>query len=666
MRFRQVHLDFHTSEHISGIGTAFNKAEWQQTLQKAAVDSITVFAVCHHGWSYYPTKIGKVHPHLQFDLLRQQMDACHEIGVATPVYLTAGLYNSIANEHPEWREWSVNPAVPGWQPGPLEAGFKLMCFNTPYLDLLCRQIEEVVTNYPDADGIFLDIIFQGECCCKWCMKDMIANGYDPEKSPDRRRFADSVLEKYYQKTTAAVRCRDPKMRVFHNSGHVSPRNIEKLKYFSHLELESLPTGGWGYDHFPQSAAFARKTGMDFLGMTGKFHSSWGEFGGFKHPNALRYECMAMIANGARCSIGDQLHPCGKLDAVTYDCIGTAYREVKQKEPWCVNAVNLADIAIIPQEALNAGSGRDFAGDIGAARILLESHYLFDIINPEMDFSQYKLLILPDAVEISAALELKLKQYLSNGGKILLSGDGGIRNQNFIFDVGATYHGKGESNPSYIRIADEFLGDWGATPMVMYDAAHNIKAANGKSTGAIYNSYFNRSYRHFCSHQHTPNQTEPNGFDAGVISNDGCTAYLAHPVFTLYRQTGAVFLRQYLASVIDYMLAGTATITTNLPSSARCVVTEQPQQQRLMIHLLYGSLVLRGGGVPTVPWLSKPIEVIEELLPLHNITVAISTDKAIKTITSIPDGSSYPFTQTGGICTVTIPSFTCHALLEYQY
>jgi hypothetical protein len=43
-------------------------------------------------------------------------------------------------------------------------------------------------------------------------------------------------------------------------------------------------------------------------MTGKFHTTWGEFGGFKRPNALRYECAAMLAFGSKCSIGDQLHP----------------------------------------------------------------------------------------------------------------------------------------------------------------------------------------------------------------------------------------------------------------------------------------------------------------------------------------------------------------------
>jgi len=42
-------------------------------------------------------------------------------------------------------------------------------------------------------------------------------------------------------------------------------------------------------------------------MTGKFHTMWGEFGGYKHPNALSYECSLMLAYCAGCSIGDQLH-----------------------------------------------------------------------------------------------------------------------------------------------------------------------------------------------------------------------------------------------------------------------------------------------------------------------------------------------------------------------
>lgn len=42
-RFRQVHLDFHTSPDIPNIGAEFDKKEWQETLKLGHVDSITVF-----------------------------------------------------------------------------------------------------------------------------------------------------------------------------------------------------------------------------------------------------------------------------------------------------------------------------------------------------------------------------------------------------------------------------------------------------------------------------------------------------------------------------------------------------------------------------------------------------------------------------------------------
>ena len=79
LAYRQVHLDFHTSECIPEIGSAFDKKQFQDALKTGHVNSITVFAKCHHGWSYYPTKVNEMHPHLEFDLLKAQLDACKEI-----------------------------------------------------------------------------------------------------------------------------------------------------------------------------------------------------------------------------------------------------------------------------------------------------------------------------------------------------------------------------------------------------------------------------------------------------------------------------------------------------------------------------------------------------------------------------------------------------------
>ena len=305
LRFRQVHLDFHTSEHIPGVGARFDPEQFVGALTLGHVDSINVFAKCHHGWSYHPTAVGAMHPSLELDLLGAMIEACHGADIKIPVYVSVGWDERSARLHPEWLE--VTPEGGRRGTPPLRPGWRSLCFNTPYLDYVVAQVEEVVRNY-DLDGAWLDIISQGPCCCPHCLEGMADQGLDPEDPADRRAFADQVLRRYYERMTAAVHAIKPDLLIFHNSGHIPRGRRDLLTFFTHLELESLPTGGWGYDHFPISAKYAATTGKDVVGMTGKFHTTWGEFGGFKHPDAIRYETASMIAYGAIPWFGDQVHP----------------------------------------------------------------------------------------------------------------------------------------------------------------------------------------------------------------------------------------------------------------------------------------------------------------------------------------------------------------------
>ena len=665
LRFRQIHLDFHTSPDIDGIGAKFDKARWQDTLCKAHVNSVTLFSKCHHGWSYHPTKVGKMHPHLNFDLLRAQYDACKEVGIAAPVYLSAGVDNLAAGEHPDWREITAEGAFSGWVTSPLKPGFQMMDFLSPYLDYLCAQIEEAVRLFPDCDGIFLDIISQAPGCSKWRMACMEEKGLDAELLADRQVAADAAMEAYYRMTTQAARCLSQDMRIFHNSGHIQRGRRDLLKYFSHLELESLPTGGWGYDHFPMSAKYAGNLGLDFLGMTGKFHTTWGEFGGFKHPNALRYECAAMQAFNSKCSIGDQLHPCGQLDESTYRNIGSAYSEVEAREPWCAGAKAVTDIAVLSSEAENSTHGQNSA-DEGAVRALLESHFLFDLIDREMSFAPYKLLILPDDIRIDEALKSKVDAFLGAGGKVLLTGESGLwkDREGFAFDIGASHGGPSEFSPDYILPGKDIRPSFVDSPVIMYLRSQRIQATSGQSLGEIYDPYFNRTYRHFCSHQHTPPRPEPCGFDSGVLH--GSIAYLAHPVFSLYRTYGAVAYREYLAKVISSLLSDQVTLSTNLPSTARVSLNLQSSERRYVLHLLYANTISRGGSMNlsggTVTASGLTIEVIEELLPLGTTDVALANLPPISRVTLEPQGREISFVQQNGRLQLQLDGFTCHQMV----
>ena len=102
LSFRQVHLDFHTTELIDGVGSRFSKEDFQNALKCGHIDSVTLFSKCHHGWSYHPSEANAMHPALDFDLLGAQIDACKELGIRTPVYLSAGFDHKTCIAHPEW------------------------------------------------------------------------------------------------------------------------------------------------------------------------------------------------------------------------------------------------------------------------------------------------------------------------------------------------------------------------------------------------------------------------------------------------------------------------------------------------------------------------------------------------------------------------------------
>jgi len=665
-RFRQVHLDFHTSPDIPNIGGEFNKKQWQEALKKGHVNSINILAKCHHGYSYHPTKVGEQHPNLKINLLRAQIDACKEIGVTSPIYISAGADNRSSVLHPEWRE--IYPD--GRTNNILVPGFHKLCFNSPYVDFLCDQIREVNELFPDGDGIWLDIVHQSQCCCPWCMAVMKKEGLDAENEADRIKCSKIALERYYKMTTAAARSKDPNKPVFHNSGHIYRGDRNLLKYVSHLELESLPTGGWGYDHFPISAKYCRNLGVPYIGMTGKFHTTWGEFGGFKHPNALRYECAAMLAYGSTCCIGDQLHPEGKMDDSTYEIIGQAYAEVEAKEPWCSNVDNVADVGLLSSASIRRVFESD--ADIGATRILLEGHIPFDVLDAEMDFSKYKVIVLPDDVAVNDSPKNKLAQYVKNGGKLLLTGKSGLSadGKQFLFNIGATYHGENEIAPSYNLPIDSLRPSFVKSPMVMYCRSQKIKATSGKSLGQVFDAYFNRNYNHFCSHQHAPAKPRPSGYDCGVLN--GNIMYLAYPVFTHYRVTGAVAYKDFIVNAIKMLLADDITYTGTMPSAGRVTVMEQKQDRRYILHLLYSPTITRG-GVPKydadalkLSLNAYDINVIEDVVPLHNIEAGVKLPHPIKSVTLEPQGKTIPFEVKNGRVNVKVDNVTVHQMVVFHY
>lgn len=651
MNFRQVHLDFHTSEQIGGVGSRFDKRQFQEALQVGHVNSITVFSKCHHGWAYHPTKANVMHPTLKFDLLGAQIEAAHEIGVKTPVYLSVGFDEKIAKSHSQWLrrrepDYVLDFSVPKYHE---------FCLNTPYLDILLEQVREVCENY-DADGIFLDIVGVKPCYCDTCVAQLRREGKNPEDPAAVLELAEKTYANFTTRVRQTIDSVKPGLPVFYNAGHI-PRGRRDLAFMnSHLELESLPTGGWGYDHFPLSSRYVQQLGMEYLGMTGKFHGGWGEFGGFKHPNALRYEVSLAAANGAKSSVGDQMHPCGEMDMATYQLIGQAYGELETKEPWLENVKPVADVALLSLEgyrnAYVPGVPRDKIVDAGASRILLEGKYLFDVADVESDLTPYRVVILPDGIRISEELKKKLDAYLAAGGKLLATGKSGLyaREDAFAFDFGAVYAGESARMPCYLAPGFAMEGLYPAA-YVLYSQAEDVTLNGGTVLAHQHKPYFNRTAEHFCSHRHTPNETEPAG--AGMVEGPA-GIYIGWQVFTEYAENGALIAKRAVQYALDRLLGDKKSLVTDL--GAQGVVTLMEQEGRYVNHLLYVSPVKRGKGV----------EVVEDILPVCGVNVRLRLPKKIQRVYLAPQMKIIPFRQEEDTVSFTVERLECHQMVVLEY
>ena len=647
-------MDYHTTQHIGGVGSKFDPDEFADVLAKAAVDSVTVFGRCHHGWLYYDSKkfADRIHPNLATKhLLRDQIAACHKRNIRAPIYLTIQWDHLLARQHPEWITQGPNGQLNGT--APYQPGFyNHLCVNTPYRDFLKEHVAEVFDLLP-VDGLFLDIVQSVDCSCPFCREKMKAAGANAANDAERQAFAFKTINEWKLEMTRHIRKFYKDCTIFYNAGHVGPHDRDAAKAYTHWELESLPGGGWGYLHFPATQRFARNLGLDSLGMTGKFHTSWGDFHSFKNPAALQFECFMMLALNGKCSIGDQLPPDGKICKTTYDLIGDVYRSVAAKEPWCSHASALCDIGVLTPEEFSEGIGILPPTVFGVTRLLQEGGHQFDFIDSQSPLGKYKLLILPDSIPVSPALATKLETFVADGGKLIATHRSGLNEAGDAFALkclGVDFVGDAEFSPDFIVPAGEVGKGLPKTEHVMYKKG--LKVAARKSAKVLAETklpYFNRTWEHFCSHRHTPSAHKRG--DSAIVRKGNCI-YFMHPIFTEYADDVPRWCKQLMLNAID-MLLPDPLVRHDGPSTVVATLNRQKAQKRSVLHLLHYIPERRG----------QHFDVIEDIIPLQDLAVSVKAPGKVKSVRCVPEDVAIDFTINVGRVEFTLPMLEGHQVIE---
>ncbi len=183
--------------------------------------------------------------------------------------------------------------------------------------------------FPDGDGIFIDICFALPSVSTWAQPGMEAEGLDWTDPEHRLKFTEQIQIRFFERVSEAVWKHDRKKPLFFNFGHVRRGRNDMLRFFSHLEIESLPTSGGATSTFPVSARYCRDAGHPVPRHDRKVPQSLGRGRRLQETGGVPLRVRRHAGAGRRCSIGDHLHPTGALDQTTYRTRSApAYAHVK--------------------------------------------------------------------------------------------------------------------------------------------------------------------------------------------------------------------------------------------------------------------------------------------------------------------------------------------------
>ncbi len=662
--FRQVHLDFHTSPAIGDVGCDFDAEAFAQAMQDACVNSVTVFAKCHHGHLYYETQRPERHPGLKagLDLTRQQVEALHRHGIRAPIYISIQVDEYAALTHPEWVVRNPDGSqCKGWgNSGVFVPGWHILDMSSPYQEFVAEQTAEILEKFKPVDGVFFDMCWDQPSSSVYAVTGMKKMGLDPASASDRDLYATQVALDYMRRFHKMVKDTSPQATVFFN-GRAMSKLSQDIAYQEQVEIEALPTGGWGYMYFPVNVRYTRTFDKPYMGMTGRFHRTWGDFGGLKPYPALEYETSQMIAHGARCSVGDQLHPRGRTDQASYELIGRAYRRVMEREPWLEGAFPHSQVGLfqLPTSSLQTTQNTS-RSDEGAVRMLTQLKVQFDVVQATSNLEAYELLVLPDALPVDEKLLDRLQQYLKQGGRILATGTSGLSDdgtQVHLAELGIYAEGLSPYSVTYVRFGEAISEGVPETDHVVYESGVRARSLPGagrssaKVLATVVEPYFERTWDHFCSHNQTPPADESPYLAASLHGN---VAYVSFPVFRLFAQYGNQSHRWLVGNLLKQLLPE-LLLKVEGPTGMEASVMRQASEKREIVHLLFYTPERR----------AQNLDLVEDIIPLYNVPLSLRLDQAPRRAYLAPEGTALSFTYSYGYASVTVPEVKGHAMVVFE-
>lgn len=445
---RHCHIDSHFGS-FKEIYRQFDADRAAAMIAEAGFQTATFFAKCWAGYSYYPTRIGTIHPGLECDFTGQLSRALKERGLRCLVYFNLGQERRLHRTHPEW---IVNRDPGGRVPDPASLGdVASMCQRTPYLDESgIPQMLELIEQY-DVDGFFVDIFMhqtlEGVCYCPSCAAGFrrdtgsaLPQGDGDPQAFAYRRWANSTFGAVVERTFQALAARKSEVLLLINWGYMARFPVKPPPFIRQLTWDTpVPKVGnfaWNFSFESRYLSTLKDVTWSVMNTRG---NNWMEYS-LREPEALLQEGATTLAAGGGSYLADVGHPSGKLDPAVYALFARVNRRRLELEPFAQGCQPVPDVAVLhsadsvwskapckPAPAWTPGPA--YHSVCGAHKALVEGHVQTALLNsdtlPEA-LDQYRALILADQRILSDRECEAIRHFVEQGGGLVAFAGTGIR------------------------------------------------------------------------------------------------------------------------------------------------------------------------------------------------------------------------------------------------
>lgn len=661
--YSRLLVDNHITDLNPEYMSKFDPAEYITTVKNSGVDSVMLYACCHNGNCYYPTKCGHQHKGLKGrDIFGETVQGLRDAGIVPIAYYTVIFHNDSAKRFPH--------GVPVDRSGSTYDGrYHYGCPNNPdIVHFYQEQIKEII-QYP-IDGIFIDMTYWPRvCCCESCQtKFRNETGLE---IPDTINWSDPVWLKFQQfredslaefakRLTGTAKENKTGITVVHQFSPVL--HGWRLGQSRGLAEASDYTSGDFYGGKRQQRlalkifeAYSTYKPCEFMtsrSINLKDHTST------KSDEELYLHALTTLANGSAYFFIDAINPDGTLEQDFYQRLKRInqkllpFKEIiahHRPELYgevgiyfaiesCVNLLNngkkLEDIKEINSNMVQRAN--PVIEELQGLTCLLQNlHIPHRIITERQeDYSSLKVLIVPNANYLRQKEYEKIRKFVQRGGLVIATGHTSICSREEKYDdfqlsdvFGIHYSGKNTDICHYLSIQNSLISSNSIAPLATVTTARAHGYVNLPDFPV-------NDPEHYASiHSNPPGKTT--GF-AGITENN----YGKGKCFWIYsnllgidqfsqQEFSRIFLKQHLPAFV--------TESENLPYSTEITLLKSKTEEAWLL-----TVINYQDELPNIP-----------LLDIR-ITVRIPENRGIREIIQISDGKKISFRQRDDFLSLEIP------------